>query len=102
MGGVKKPVRPHVPAKSLETSKRTATVLYLKNCKIIIDSLDPSIRDPMKYLEARMCPIPSAKVEEKFQYFYRPYNYAVNTEKYMTFEGSDVAKQRSIEAEQIE
>ena len=55
----------------------------------------------MKYLESRMCPIPSDRLEPKFQYFYRPYSYAINTEKYMTFEDSDDAKQRSVEAAQI-
>lgn len=27
------------------------------------------------------------KLEEKFEYFYRPYNYKANTQKYITYSG---------------
>ena len=34
-----------------------------------------------------MCPIPELKNNEKFAYFYRPYNYNIHTRKFMNFDG---------------
>ena len=37
---------------------------------------------------ASFCPVPSTgKLEDKFEYFYRPYSYVCNTQKYITYEG---------------
>ena len=33
-----------------------------------------------------MCPIPQLSNNEKFAYFFRPYNYKVHTRKFMNFE----------------
>lgn len=32
-----------------------------------------------------MCPTPELDLYKKFEYFYAPYNFTVNTRKYLTF-----------------
>ena len=36
-------------------------------------------------------PVPpfDSHLEDKFEYFYRPYNYEANTKKYISYEGED-------------
>jgi hypothetical protein len=31
------------------------------------------------------CPMPATAIERKYVYFYNPYSYEINTEKYMTY-----------------
>ena len=55
--------------------------------RMLFDKLDASVIDPIKTLESRICPVPAENLQEKFKYFYGPYNYAINTGKYMSFDG---------------
>ena len=37
---------------------------------------------------ASFCPVPgSGKLEDKFEFFYRPYNYWCNTQKFISYQG---------------
>ena len=36
----------------------------------------------------RFCPTPGRRLENKFRWFYKPYNYQTNTHKYMDFSSS--------------
>ena len=38
--------------------------------------------------------VPAVSLENKFTYFYRPYNYEVNTDKFMTFEDNICEEKR--------
>ena len=34
---------------------------------------------------SKFCPVPNRRLENKFRWFYKPYNYTTNTAKYMDF-----------------
>jgi hypothetical protein len=41
----------------------------------------------VNHLLAQFSPVPNHnKLEDKFEYFYRPYNYACNTSKFISYE----------------
>lgn len=41
-----------------------------------------------------MCPTPNPKLSQKFEFFYGPYNYVANTQKFITYDDIEVEEQR--------
>ena len=70
--------------------EKSACKIVSKNFnESLFDKLDASVIDPLKTLERRICPVPAEQVRDKLKYFFGPYNYAINTDRYMTFNGKD-------------